>query len=88
MTQWFQNPDFWLAHYGRMFTDERTARAEGEFAAIEALANVAHPAQVLDLGCGPGRHSVALACRGYAVTGVDLTTQYLTLPRSGQKRPG
>lgn len=30
-------------------------------------------ARILDLGCGTGRHAVALAERGFTVTGVDLS---------------
>jgi SAM-dependent methyltransferase len=79
MTQWFEDPDFWMAHYPRMFTPQRMESAEGDIACIEKLAALSPPAQVLDLCCGPGRHSVALARRGYAVTGLDLTPEYLTL---------
>lgn len=32
---------------------------------------------ILDVACGAGRHSIALARRGYAVTGVDLSTTCL-----------
>jgi SAM-dependent methyltransferase len=34
--------------------------------------------EILDLGCGTGRHAIALAERGYAVLGVDLSMQMLT----------
>ena len=34
---------------------------------------------ILDIGCGTGRHSVALAQRGYRVTGVDLSSGMLEL---------
>lgn len=36
---------------------------------------------VLDLGCGTGNHALRLAERGYAVTGVDLSDEMLTLAR-------
>lgn len=32
---------------------------------------------ILDVACGAGRHRIALARRGYAVTGVDLSTPFL-----------
>jgi SAM-dependent methyltransferase len=34
-------------------------------------------ASILDVGCGTGRHSVELAKRGYAVTGLDLSRTLL-----------
>jgi SAM-dependent methyltransferase len=43
---------------------------------------------VLDLCCGPGRHSVELARRGMRVTGVDRTRPYLRRARRKAAREG
>jgi SAM-dependent methyltransferase len=37
--------------------------------------------RVLDLGCGPGRHSLALARRGVDVVGVDHSEEFIALAR-------
>jgi 2-polyprenyl-3-methyl-5-hydroxy-6-metoxy-1,4-benzoquinol methylase len=38
--------------------------------------------RVLDAGCGPGRHAVALAQRKINVTGVDLSPEFIDLART------
>lgn len=35
--------------------------------------------RLLDVGCGPGRHAVRLAQQGWAVTGVDVSQEFLDL---------
>jgi SAM-dependent methyltransferase len=37
--------------------------------------------RVLDVGCGPGRHALALARRGIEVEGVDLSPEFVRLAR-------
>lgn len=37
--------------------------------------------RVLDIGCGPGRHALALARRGIEVVGVDRSEEFVTLAR-------
>ena len=44
--------------------------------------DVAPPAKLLDVPCGGGRHSLALAGLGYDMTGVDISTDFLTAARS------
>ncbi len=37
--------------------------------------------RVLDVGCGPGRHAIALAGRGIEVHGVDLSPEFIAIAR-------
>jgi len=37
--------------------------------------------RVLDIGCGPGRHSLALARRGIEVVGIDRSEDFIALAR-------
>ena len=44
--------------------------------------------RILDLACGFGRHSLELARRGFPVTGVDITKDYVEYARSAAKSEG
>ena len=44
--------------------------------------------RVLDLGCGPGRHSLALARRGIEVVGVDHSETFVALAREAAAKEG
>lgn len=43
---------------------------------------------VLDVGCGTGRHSIELAKRGYAATGLDLSAEMLARARKASAAAG
>lgn len=79
-------------HPGTPFFDEVAERLGGaylrynftkgtqqEVAFLIELLDLAPGARVLDVGCGPGRHAVALAAAGYAVTGIDVSAKFLDI---------
>lgn len=63
-----------------MFPNERFEQAEIEVDQILALARI-EGGRVLDLACGPGRHAVELAKRGFQVSGVDRSAFLLAKAR-------
>lgn len=75
--EWFENEDLWRAVHSRLFGARQWESAVQEVDAMLELLAVEPPAAVLDLCCGPGRHSIELARRGFTVTGVDRTARYL-----------
>jgi len=48
-----------------------------EVAWLRAKLKSPPPARLLDVPCGGGRHSIALAAAGYSMTGVDLSNDFL-----------
>jgi SAM-dependent methyltransferase len=54
---------------------------------VEAM-GLAPGHRVLDVGCGPGRHALALARRGIAVVGVDLAPRFVELAREAAAAEG
>jgi SAM-dependent methyltransferase len=79
--EWFEDDRFWELTYPFMFPDDRMERAEEQADALLYLAGI-NRGEVLDLCCGPGRYSMAMARRGFAVTGVDRTSMLLDTARS------
>lgn len=79
--EWFDDTEFWKMFYPYMFTERRFADSVEQVEKLLALtAFEGHT--VLDLCCGPGRHSVLLAQHGFAVTGVDRTEFLLEKARA------
>lgn len=75
--EWFEDDRFWAGIEGLIFDKQRKEEAGADAENVVRLLALEPGAAVLDLCCGPGRHSVALAKLGFRVTGVDRTAQYL-----------
>jgi ubiquinone/menaquinone biosynthesis C-methylase UbiE len=41
------------------------------------LMDIPKNSRILDIGCGPGRHSLELARRGYTSVGVDISSEFI-----------
>jgi SAM-dependent methyltransferase len=89
---WF-NPI--AAHLGRTYWAPDTGRVmaftkgtEQEVSFLVDAFGLGPGDRVLDVGCGPGRHALALAARGIEVLGVDLSPDFVDLARSAAEAEG
>jgi SAM-dependent methyltransferase len=78
---WFEDESFWELAFPYMFPDKSFAAAEEQVVHFSELTGSPF-SRVLDLCCGPGRHSIPLARRGAAVTGVDRSSFLLEKARA------
>ena len=79
-THWEQVPHGELPHF---------ASAEKTAGDVKALERVLKPADhILDLGCGWGRITCALAVRGYHIVGIDLSENLITYARRQARELG
>ena len=67
---WFDTP-----YYHILYKDRDHAEAQLFLYNITHYLNLPENAQVLDLACGRGRHSIYLNKLGYNVLGTDLSPQ-------------
>jgi SAM-dependent methyltransferase len=61
----------------KLFTEDHWIRAEDEVNSVINLLDIQQGSKILDLCCGPGRHSIELAKKDYSVIGVDRTSSYI-----------
>jgi SAM-dependent methyltransferase len=59
---------------------EQQTREEADF--LEKVLGVAVGANIVDLACGGGRHCLELSARGYRMTGVDISPEFLAVARA------
>jgi SAM-dependent methyltransferase len=80
-TVWHEDDDFWVTMRPYLFDQARLAKTPTEIDQLIQLAGLSPGMSILDLGCGPGRHALELARRGFRVTGVDRTGGYVSRAR-------
>lgn len=86
ITNWWESffrPDLFLPG-----EQEHMDGAQGEVRFIQNNLNVKKGSAVLDLCCGVGRHSILMAQKGAAVTGLDGMPSYLRIARERADRAG
>ena len=88
MKPWFEDDAFWETWGPYMFGKERWENAPAEVTSLISLIKISPGASVLDLCCGPGRHALEFARRGFSVTGVDRTKIYLDKARKQAENEG
>jgi SAM-dependent methyltransferase len=89
MLAWFEDDTLWEKLEGFLFSQFRSREITvRETEQILALVHPPQSAAILDLCCGPGRHALELARRGFQITGVDRTTRYIEAARAAARREG
>lgn len=81
--EWFDSP-----LYEKIYANRNREEAARLADLIETVIPKENYPNILDLGCGRGRHSIALAQRGYQVTGVDLSDAAIQKARNLAEREG
>ncbi len=84
MKQWYEGL---FENYGEKYDREAFVHGtSGECDFIEQEIGCNKSFNILDIGCGTGRHAIELSKRGYKITGVDLSDSQLTRAREKAKQ--
>lgn len=81
--------EFFFDHHAPHYLDNiftKNTLEEAEFIIEELMLPAG--SNILDIGCGTGRHCIELARRGYKMTGVDISSGMLNEARRGAARMG
>jgi SAM-dependent methyltransferase len=87
MTEWFEDW-FNTKEYLNVYRHRNDEDAERLVNLILKNISLKRGADVVDLACGPGRHSILFAERGYNVTAVDLSENLLNVARKTAENLG
>jgi SAM-dependent methyltransferase len=75
MKKWYETL---FENYGLQYDNENFVRGtQGECDFIEKEIGFNKQSQILDIGCGTGRHTIEMTKRGYKVVGIDLSDSLL-----------
>ncbi|UCD49628.1 MAG: class I SAM-dependent methyltransferase [Phycisphaerales bacterium] len=85
---WHEQDGFWDTFAPVIFDRQRRDLAAEEIDRLIELLGLAPGQYICDLCCGVGRHSLELARRGFAITAVDRTEQYLDQARDAARAEG
>jgi SAM-dependent methyltransferase len=77
--QWYES--LFENYAGKYDNEPFTQGTAGECDFIEAELDHDKSPEILDVGCGTGRHAIELTLRGYSVTGIDLSESQLKRAR-------
>ena len=84
--------DWYEKWFGQDYLDVYTHRSEKEaeefINTLEKILSLKPEQKLLDLCCGTGRYSLALAQRGFAVTGLDLSSSLIDFAKKRSKELG
>ncbi|MGB3715610.1 MAG: methyltransferase domain-containing protein [Candidatus Promineifilaceae bacterium] len=83
--EWHQDDEFWTEMAPFIFGQDAWEISPEQLSRALELMKIESVGSILDLACGPGRHSLELARRGFQVTGVDRTDAYLDEARNRAK---
>ncbi len=82
---WYCDDSFWKEFHEYIFDEQKELNARIEVDSIIELTGV-RSGSLLDMPCGPGRHSVIFAGYGFKVTGVDINNRLLDLASERARR--
>jgi 2-polyprenyl-3-methyl-5-hydroxy-6-metoxy-1,4-benzoquinol methylase len=85
MTEWFED---WFnsKEYLDVYQHRNESDAKLLFELIIKNIEISAKGKVLDLACGPGRHSILFARKGFDVTGIDLSDNLLRVAESSARK--